>query len=214
MTIKTEKLGWLVAAALAGAMSVSALSGFQANTAPKFATVDIGKVFDESSLAATNTDQLEAARKLRSGILEFINANRAMDPKDAERLATLTLKGAAVTPAEKAELDKLKAGGEDATRKQRDLSTKNPPTDADKAALSDFGGKVQANNALLGRLQGVYENDLQNIGSDLREKTLTRVRDVVKSLAAKGGYTVVFSSASAPYAANDLTDEALKALKK
>jgi Skp family chaperone for outer membrane proteins len=214
MTIRTDKLGWLVAAALAGAMSVGALSGFQGNTAPKFATVDIGKVFDESSLAATNTDALEAARKLRAGVLEFINGNRAMEPKDAERYAALATKGAAVTPAEKAEADKLKAGGEDATRKQRELSTKNPLTDADKAALADFGGKVQANNALLGRLQGVYENDLQTMSTDLREKTLNRVRDVVKNLAAKGGYTVVFSTASAPYASNDLTDEALKTLKK
>ena len=39
MTINTDKLGWLVAAALAGAMSVGALSGFQGNTAPKFASV-------------------------------------------------------------------------------------------------------------------------------------------------------------------------------
>jgi outer membrane protein len=214
MTINTDKLGWLVAAALAGAMSVGALSGFQGNTAPKFASVDIAKVFDESTLAATNTTAIEDARKLRAGILEFVNANRAMETKDAQRLADLSAKGDTATATEKTEIDKLKAAAAESTRKQRELQTKNPLTDADKAALTDYATKVQANNALLGTLQGKYEADLQNMLRDSREKTLVRVRDVIKSLAAKGGYTVVFSAESAPYAANDLTDDALKALKK
>ncbi|RYG27242.1 OmpH family outer membrane protein [bacterium] len=212
MTINTDKLGWLVAAALAGAMSVGALSGFQGNTAPKFASVDIAKVFDESTLAATNTDAIEAARKQRAGILEFVNQNRAMEAKDAQRFADLSLK-ATPSAAEKTEIDKLKAAGTEATRKQRELQTKNPLTDADKALLQDYAAKVQANNALLGQLQGKYEGDLQNMLRDSREKTLGRVRDVIKSIAAKGGYTVVFSSEAAPYAATDLTGEALKALK-
>ena len=214
MTINTDKLGWLVAAALAGAMSVGALSGFQGNTAPKFASVDIAKVFDESTLAATNTTAIEDARKLRAGILEFVNANRAMETKDAQRFADLSSKGAAATPAEKTEIDKLKVSATEATRKQRELQTKNPLTDADKASLTDYAAKVQANNALLGQLQGKYEGDLQNMLRDSREKTLVRVREVIKSLAARGGYTVVFSSEAAPYAATDLTDDALKALKK
>lgn len=214
MTIKTDKLGWLVAAALAGAMSVGALSGFQGNTAPKFASVDIAKVFDESSLAATNTTAIEDARKLRAGILEFVNANRAMETKDAQRLSDLMAKGDAASAAEKSEIEKIKTAAAESTRKQRELQTKNPLTDADKAALSDYAAKVQANNALLGQLQGKYEGDLQNMLRDSREKTLVRVRDVIKSIAAKGGYTVVFSSEAAPYASNDLTDEALKTLKK
>jgi Skp family chaperone for outer membrane proteins len=214
MTIRRNQLGWLVAAALAGVLAVGALSGFQANTTLKFGTVDIGKVFDESTLAASNTETLEAARKLRAGILDFINTHRAMDSKDADRYASLAVKGATMTPAEKTESDKLQAAGVAAMNKQLELQTKTPLTDVDKTALSDYAARVQANNALLGGLQGKYENDLQTMSADLREKTLVRVRDVVTKIAAKGGYSVVFSTASAPYAANDLTDEALKTLKK
>ena len=213
MTINTDKLGWPIAAALAGAMAMGALSGFQANTAPKFATVDIGKVFDGSTLATQNTETLQNAQKSRSAVLEFINRNRAMDPGDARKLAELSIK-ATPSAADTAEIARLRTAGETATQARSALMTKNPPTDADKTALTDYGTKASTNQSLLQTLQAQYEGDLQAMSGDLREKTLDRVREVVKGLAAKGGYTVVFSTASAPYAANDLTDEALKALKK
>ena len=213
MTIHTEKLGWPVAAALAGAMAMAALSGFQASPALKFATVDIGRVFDGSTLAAQNTETLQNAQKARAAALEFINRNRAMDPNDARKFAELSIKPTP-TAVDTAEIARLRAAGEAATAARGALMTKNPPTDADKTALSDYGTKASTNQSLLQTLQGQYENDLQTMSGDLREKTLDRVRDVVKSLAAKGGYTVVFSTSAAPYAANDLTDDALKALKK
>ncbi len=213
MTIKTDKLGWLVAAALAGAMATGALSGFQANTAPKFANVDMIKVYNDSPLATTNDDALEASRKLRAGILDFINRNRSMDPNDAKKFADLSLKPSP-TPADTAEIARLRAAGEAATQARSAAMTKNPPDDAARAAIADFSTKATTNQAVLQNLEAQYTSELQAMTGSLREKTLARVREVVKGLAAKQGYTVVFDTNAAPYAANDLTDEATKAMKK
>jgi Skp family chaperone for outer membrane proteins len=214
MTINKQNLGWLVAAALGGVLATGALSGFQGNTAPKFAYADMNKIYSGSGLETDNTGKFDAAQKVRNEVLNFINANRAMETKDAQRFSDLSTKATALTPAETAELTKIRTSAEATTQKQRELSTKNPLTDAEKAQLTDFGAKAQANSVLLQSLRAGYENDLQNLGGDLREKTLERVQVVVRDLAAKQGYTVVFTNNSAVYAASDLTDDALKVLKK
>ncbi len=212
MTIKIDKLGWPIAAFLAGAVALSAISGFQ-GPALKFATVDMLKVYNDSPLTTTNNDALDSAKKSRLAVLDFINRNPSMDPVEARKLAELSSK-ATPTPADKTEIDRLHASGEAATQKRNDLSTKSAPTDPDKIALADFGSKVTTNRGLLQTLSAQYDNELQNMAGDLRDKTLSRVREVVRNIGAKQGYTIVFDASSAPYAANDITDEATKALKK
>ena len=213
MTIDKDKLGWIVAAALGGVMATGALSGFQATPAPKFATVDMIRVYNDSPLANTNSDKLEDARKARFSVLDFINRNRAMDPNDSKKLADLSLKPSP-SAAETAEIARLRAAGEAATGARTAAMTKTTPDDATRTALADFGTKDRANLGVIQTLQAQYEDELQKMTGDLREKTLARVREVVRGLAAKQGYTVVFDVTAAPYAANDLTEEAGKALKK
>ncbi|RYG19164.1 OmpH family outer membrane protein [bacterium] len=211
MTLNTQKLGWIVAAALAGVMSLSALSGFQ-NTTPKFATVDIEKVFAESKLRETNSVALQTAGKSRENVLTFLFQNRAMENADAQKYAELAVKEKP-TPTETQEIARLKAAAEEATRKHRDLMTKKEPTDAEKTQMTTYASNVQAKQAFLGRLEGEYQNQIRDMQGDLRQKTLDRVTEVVRGLAAKQGFTVVFNTSAAPYASNDLTPDALKALK-
>lgn len=213
MTIHKDKLGWLVAAALAGAMATSALSGFQANTAPKFATVDTGKVFDGSPLAATNTDALRKANQTRAAILEFISQNPSMDPNDAKKFADLSTKATPV-PADTTEIARLRTVAEAATQANRAASTKASPDDTTRTTLAGFSSNAAANRNLVQALAGQYDQDIQALRGELRDKTLTRVRDAVRNIAAKQGYTIVFDSNVAPYCANDLTEEASKAVSK
>lgn len=212
MTIDLTKLGWPVAAALLGAMAFGSLSGFQANTAPKFAVVNIKKVFDQSKFRESNSKILEDARQARANAFNFIIANQAMNNGDATKYAGLAVK-ATPTPAETAEIARLRASGEEATKKNTELTTKPSPTEADKAQIAEFGVQIRGKQALMGRLEADYQQQLQDMQRDLREKTLDRVNETVRGLAAKGGYTVVFTTNSAVYAANDLTADAMKALK-
>ncbi len=211
MNLNSNKLGWLVAAALAGAMAVGALSGFQ-GTAPKFATVDVEKVFAGSKLRDTNNTTLNNANKVRLGALEFISQNLAMSNADARKYYDLSIVEKP-TAAQTADLAKLKADAEAATNKSRELSTKTTLTDAEKALVNTYGENTRAKRPLLGAMEAEYQEQMRNIQADLRDKTLERVNEVVRDIAAKGAYTVVFNTASAPYAANDLTQEALNKLK-
>ena len=213
MTIDTSKLGWPVAALFAGVLAIGALSGFQGGTTLKFATVDTGKVFDGSPLATSNTELLRAANASRMTILQFIDRNPVMDPNDAKKFADLSTKENP-TPADKAEMDRLRAAGEAATANRNLLATKNPPSETERNQLADYGSKVTANRNLVQTLAAQYDGDIQTMRVDLRTKTLSRVREVVRTVGAKGGYTVVFDAETAPYAANDITDEVSKALKK
>jgi Skp family chaperone for outer membrane proteins len=212
MTIDSSRLGWLVAAALGGVLATVALSGFQANTAPKFATVDVEKVFDESKLRQTNSQTLEDAQRLRANVFSFIAQNPAMNTADAKKYSELAVK-ASPTAADTTELARLKAAGEDATRQNSALSTKPSLSDAEKKQVEEFGAQTRAKQAFLARLESDYQAQLQDMQRDLHDKTLDRVTEVVKGIAAKQGYTVVFNTSSAPYAANDLTADAMKALK-
>ena len=213
MTIDTSKLGWPVAAALAGVLAMGALSGFQGNTAAKFATVDTIKAFNDSPLTTANEQILRDADRTRTNVLQFINQNRAMDPADAKKLADLSIKEKP-TPADQAEITRLRTAAEAATQKRVELSTKNPPSDAERTQLAEFGTRSTTNTNLVQMLAGQYGNDVQEMQGDLRNKTMVRVREVVRTVAAKGGYTVVFDTSAAPYAANDITDEVSKVLKK
>ncbi|GEM_PF-1192776 len=212
MTIDTSKLGWPVAAVFAAVFAATALSGFQANTAPKFAVVDIEKVFNESKLRETNQKTLNDARQARVTAINFIAQNAAMNNLDAKKYADLAVK-TAPTPAETAELARLKTGGEDATRKMRELQTKPTLSDDEKKAVADFGVQTQGKQALLAGIEADYQSSFQELQGDLRDKTLDRVTDIVRGMAAKQGYTVVFNASAVSYAANDLTTEAMKAVK-
>lgn len=213
MTIDTSKLGWPVAALLAGVLAVGALSGFQGSANLKFATVDTGKVFDGSPLATSNTELLRTANANRMTILQFIDRNPAMDPNDAKKFAELSTKENP-TPAEKTEIDRLRTAAEATTANRNLLATKNPPSDAERTQLADYGSKVNANRNLVQGLAAKFDDEIQTMRVDLRTKTLARVREVVRTVGAKGGYTVVFDAEMAPYAANDITEEVSKALKK
>lgn len=211
MNLNSNKLGWLVAAALAGAMSFGALSGFQ-GTAPKFATVNLEKVFGGSKLRDENNVKLNAANKARLDALQFLVQNTAMSNVDARKYADLAILDKP-TPAQTTELARLKGVGEAATAKNRELSTKATLTDAEKLLVAEYGSNIQGKRPLLGALEADYQTQMRDMESDLREKTLDRVTEVVRGIAAKGAYTVVFNTSAAPYAANDLTEEALKQLK-
>src|SRR5579862_8759583 len=78
--MKLDKLGWVTAAGLAGAMFVA---GFQGNQ-PKFANVDLEKVFQESDAYKQGNIQLQSYAQPRIEVLQFVKNNSAMKPSDAQ----------------------------------------------------------------------------------------------------------------------------------
>jgi Skp family chaperone for outer membrane proteins len=202
---KFDKLGWVVAA---GVIGIMVGSGFQ-NSTVKIATVDLEKVFNDSEYAKNQTAVLRNMGVARQGVLEYLSTYRAVKVEDAQRFRDLSLKDNP-TPADKTALDSLKTTIQTDDRRFKDLQTKSNPTPDEQAALQDYNRRIQQLAALQQRWNQEFEDEIRNMQQRLRNDTLNRVRQSVNDVAKQQGQSVVFASQVAPYAANDITDEALK----
>lgn len=205
--MKFEKLGWIVAASLAGAMVGM---GFQTKT-DKTGTVDIERVFNESTYAKKQTEGLRNMGQARLSVIEFLRTYRTLKAEDAQKFRDLTLKEQK-TPADNAELERIKNQAQTDEQTYRQLSTKEKPTQAEVDKITDFNKRKDATGDLMNKWNDDFTNEIQGKQGALRDETLQRVKDAVNSVAKSQGYTIVFAETVAPYSANDLTDAALKAM--
>jgi Skp family chaperone for outer membrane proteins len=204
--MKLDKLGWVAAAGLAGAWFVM---GFDGNSM-KFATVDLEKVFQESDAFKQGNVQLQQYAEPRVQALQWIKNNQVIKPADA--LAYVTI---AVDP--KGDATKLTQFTNEAQTEQTKYTTAvtaQPPTDAQKQELTEFQARRQQNGELYQKKSSEFDNDIKLKETELRSSALEKVREQIKDIASKQGYTVIYNVEVAPYAQNDITAEALKAVKK
>lgn len=190
--------GWLVA------------TGFQAGST-KMGVVDVGKVFSDSEYAKAQSAALQQTVDARTAMLEFVKQYRLFTPEQASAFKDLSTKGVP-TPAEKTQLDKIKADVQAADKTFRDLQTKKNPTPDDTAKMTLYTQEVQTMSATSMRWAQGFDEEIRTLNEKLRNDTLQRVRDAVKVVGAKQGFTLIFSSDVAPYGASDVTDDTLKAM--
>jgi len=207
--MKFDRLGWIVAAALAGGI---AGMGFQ-NTTEKTGTVDMAKVFNDSDYAKKQTDSLRTMGQARQGVLEFIRQNEHLKPEDATKFHDLSIK-ADPTANDKADIERIKKDAITVEMRFSTLSTKDKPTQAEVTELEDLNRRKEAVEAMLGKWGQDFSTELQTKQEGLRNDTLEKVKDAVAQVAKQQGYTMVFVQDVAPYSANDLTPDALKVMNK
>jgi Skp family chaperone for outer membrane proteins len=202
-----KSLGWVVVFALA---AVFVGGGFD-NAGNKMGVVDIAKVFNDSDYAAKQDELLHAFGDARSAILDFLNQYPVATADQATQLRDLYLKNP-LSEADQKTLDSLKKSiqAEDASYKA--LLTKPNPAPTEVAQLNTFGARVQATNQLLSQWSAKFTDDVNDYKDKLRAATMTRVQTAIKTAGAKGSYTIVFSTDAAPFGANDMTADALKAM--
>lgn len=205
--MKFERLGWIVAASLAGCMFGM---GFQGST-QKFGTVDLEKVFNESGFAKKQTESLRNMGTARVAVVDFIKTYRTLSADDANKFRDLTLKETP-TAADKAELERIKSQATADEQAYRDLSQKDKPSAAEVTKLEDFNRRREANAQLLQKWNDDFSNELQVRQESLRNETLQRAKDAVNQVAKDQGYSMVFVQNVAPYSSNDVTADALKAM--
>jgi Skp family chaperone for outer membrane proteins len=207
--MKFDKMGWYVAVGLLGCMIGM---GFQ-GTNQKFGTVDLAKVFNDSEYAKAQDANLKSMGQNRKGVLDFLSSYPSISAPDAQKFADLSIK-AEPNATDKAELDRIRASAVVTDQKFRDLQTKDKPTDADRAQLAEFNNRVKTNQALAQKLNDDFTEEIRGQQEKLRADTLTKAKAAVADAAKKGEYSVILVQDVAPYAANDLTAEALKSMNK
>lgn len=207
--MKFDKFGWVVAAGLASAILVS---GFDA-APPKFASVDIGKVGQDSDVAKRANDDLQKFGGARSAVLSLIKNNPGMLPDDATKYADLKTKPT-LTPADQTEITRIEADALTQTNKRRELISRTNPTPDEQKQLIDFQQRGSKNGEIYQTLGQKYQTEISEKEQSMRNDVLDKVKTAIKEIATKQGYSIVFSSESAPYAANDITPEVIKNVSK
>ncbi len=202
-----KSMGWAVAALMIGLM---AGSGFQPK-ADKVGTVDLGTVFTKSKLYAENNRALDAAQKKREEMLEFLGTYSVFSEEQVVRFKTLALKDAP-TPAEKQEFEKLKSDVIETDKKLKALQVKANPTPEELKTLQELSRRRQTLQGVGARWASEFDRELNAMQQEMHDKTLAKVRTTVKEVGTKQGFSAVFASEIAPYGANDLTEDTLKAI--
>jgi len=196
--------------AVAVVAAVLAAVGFQTPQS-KFGVIDIDKVVFDSQLGKKNAGKLDNAVKARQALLDFIESNRVATVEQLQKLRALALK-AEPTAADKTELDKVKGEITQSTKEFDVLNQKASPSDTERMSLQEYNTRRQNTTAMMQEWSGSFQEELYTMREQMVNDSIKAAEVVIKEVCKQQGYDVVFSSKSALYAANDLTEAVIKAL--
>jgi Skp family chaperone for outer membrane proteins len=116
------------------------------------------------------------------------------------------------TNEEKAEAERIRADVVAANKKWAELSTKPNLTAEERTLLEEYARRSQAMAEYAQRLLNQFTDEMQRWADRQKVASLERARAAVREVAKAQEYSLVLEVGVAPYGANDLTDEALKAM--
>ena len=121
-----------------------------------------------------------------------------------------------ITTQEKAELDRVKQQviADDSRKKELAVKAPSQLTPEEKTLMTEFSRREDTTGQLIAQLQSDFTNEVNTQKDTIQQTAFEKARAAVRQVAKDGGYTAVFSSAAAPYGANDITDDATKAMNK
>lgn len=199
-----------IAAVAAVAVAAIAALGFQ-GAQSKFGVIDIDKVVFDSQLGKKNAGKLDNAVKARQSLLDFIETNRVATVEQLQKLRTLALKPEP-TPTDKTDLDKVKGEITQSTKEFDVLNQKASPSETERMSLQEYNTRRQNTTAMMQEWSGSFQEELYTMREKMVDDSIKAAEVVIKEVAKQQGYDVVFSSKSALYAANDITEAVIKAL--
>lgn len=204
---KFFKLGWIAAAGLLGIVLAGAFQG----ATDKFGVVDISQVVEDSDYGKANQEQFKNLKAAREGILEFIDNYRVLTNEQAQRLRDLSLKDTQ-TAEEKAELDRIKADVIASSKKSMELQAKPNISPEDRTLLEEYSRRSQVMEQVAQRWYKEFTSDMQNWADKQKLASVEKARAAIQEVSKAQGYTIVFEVGIAPYGANNITADALKAM--
>ncbi len=206
--MKFRYLGWIVAVAL---VAVAATTGFQGST--KIGVVDAVKVFNDSDYAKAQVDVLKALGQARQDMLQFVDANRVFTVEQATKFHDLSIKPNP-TAADKAEIDAIKGQVTTASNRLKELQQKQNPSQAESTELQELSNRRTTTSETAQAWSRNAQEEFDAKRQELNKVGMDKVKEAIKSVASTGGYSLVFIADIAPYGANDLTADALKAMNR
>lgn len=187
-------------------------SGFQ-GTNQKIGVIDSGQVASAIATAKNLREDEENFKTERQNILEFMDRYRVMKREDAIKFKTLSLK-ANKTEAEKAELEKVKTAAIEAQKRFKDLELKSSPTADELKLLDDFRNRTAEMVDIGGTTLKEYEEEIRLLKEKNQLTIFEAYKNGVSEIGKKQGFTLILDKNVAPFGANDVSDDVVKAAAK
>lgn len=188
------------------------LAAFQ-NQTTKFGVVDLSAVADKSKLGEREKQAFDTFRREVNNILTFINNNKVMTAQQRDQLLTLWLAENA-TDQQKQQLEQVKSAIQTASSRYAELVRKTNPTPDELTELSEKSALAGVTQDVLPQIQNSLAQELQARAQEKQTSVLTKAREAAAKYGRQQGFTVIFDSNVAPYAANDVTDEVVKVMDR
>jgi Skp family chaperone for outer membrane proteins len=190
------------------AIAFVALAAFQGNTM-KFGVVDLGKVAEDSKLGMRKRAEFDGRRNKMTALLQFVSENRVLSRAQGSQLKDLMLI-ASPTAAQQDDLKRL----QDTIRSQKnELETLMRLTNPQPAQLQRANElSAMANEALeMARdWNQDFGGEMGQLAQQSQQEVIDKARAASQKVAQRGGFTLVFEASVAVYAANDITQDAIK----
>jgi Skp family chaperone for outer membrane proteins len=203
------KLGWVVTTGLLGLM---VRAGMQPDT-EKVGYINFQTVRGTSQVMFKNQNDLENIKGSWQQMGDFVRQNPAFTLDQMKRFRELWTKDTR-TPAEEAELTKLKTDAQMATKHFDDLRQKQSPTAGEQAEMNDLGKRALDDAQEVKNWQVDLNTQFVSIQSDRLAKEETELLTAIAQVAKAKGLTLVFSENAAAFGTIDITDDVRKAVDK
>lgn len=202
-----KKIHYIVGSAIV--LGIFFLSSALNQTQLKFGVVDLTRIANDSKYGKKKQEELKAQNRKYEEVLNFMRQYPFLSKTEATKLRDLMLADK-LTPEQQAELDALKASGQRLREEFDKLVTLQNPSETEQKRLQQLVIAREENARLGSQWENTFRMNWNEMFENVRSDVYAKVRQAVNKLGKRNGYTVIFENNTAPYAANDVTDEILK----
>lgn len=203
--MKSNRTIFVISGIVIAFLSVAA---FQNNTM-KLGVVDLSKVAEDSKLGKRKKAEFDARRNQMAALLQFVNENRVMTRAQGNQLKTLMLLPSP-SPTQAEDLKKL----QDTIRAQKaeldTLMRKVGPTQAELQRANELSAMLNEAGEMAREWNQDFGTDMSQLAQQSQQEVIDKARVAAQKVGQRGGFTVVFEAGVAVYAANDVTQDAIR----
>lgn len=182
---------------------------------PLFGHVDVAQVLNESKARQRDVAELtQLAGGFRKVLEELQAANaRFLTEAEIKEMATLYEK-VTKTDADKKRLQALEDSAAAKATRKRNLENTANPTDEQQQQFGQLRDAEEKGNNSLKAVNDDYSKKIDARQTELNNKTVGEIKNIIGKIAQDKGLSVVFDSQVAIWTANDITQDVIKQVNK
>ncbi len=178
----------------------------------KVGKIDVNKISTNSTASKQLNVQIQAKQRQWEEFLQFVGSTTTATPDQLEKLKSCLFSGSPVNITKTVEIKNeiLKSDNE----RRKLMQNSNADKNSKDSKLKEYA-KNDEERAMYSRsIRRVYSEYMENLSQKARQEFFNHMQKCLNSVAAKDGYSEVFTSEVLMYSANDITDKVVEEMNK